>query len=300
MTAVLWRVGCAATVAACVLPLLVLLLTLRDQVIDLRRQLAEAVDERSFAMRRLQELTAVDWPAAGAHNDAGRQLNAQLAVAAASGPSFGGTGLVAPLHLLNTNDDGTVPMPPDTSHLLIEIGCSDRHTIDEVLDHRPKAFLIAFEPLLDKYAVLLARGTTRYHGTKGDRAVPLAHHHQRGVVLPLAVSESGGTHNFTVAAIAGCSSLRPLNSRAKWGPWCRRQMEMRRVPSITLTAALRLGGSLPVKELKIDAQVRVCISISLLCLDGRSQQQRSTLARCARPPTLGLVCKNPPLRKPES
>lgn len=126
--------------------------------------------------------------------------------------------------------------------------------MDEVLGRDPGAFLLAFEPLLDKYAVLLARGTTRYHGTKADRAVPIGHHHQRGVVLPLAVSATGGVHNFSVQAIAGCSSLSQVNRHAGWGSWCQRQLEMRLVPSITLAAALHLTGDLPVRELKIDAQ----------------------------------------------
>ena len=73
-----------------------------------------------------------------------------------------------------------------------------------------KAFVLTFEPLLDKYAVLLARGTKRFHGAGSlDQAVPLAHHHQRGVVLPIAVSPAHGSRMATinVSRIAGCSSL---------------------------------------------------------------------------------------------
>ena len=114
------------------------------------------------------------------------------------------TALMAPLQIAHLTSRGTIPMPNTTTHVLIEIGCSDRHTLDDVLTSRRGAFLLAFEPLLDKYAVLLARGTTRYHGTKADRAVPLAHHHERGIVLPLAVSATASVHNFSVASIAGC------------------------------------------------------------------------------------------------
>jgi len=168
--------------------------------------------------------------------------------------AHGDGALIAPIQIASLTQDGTISMPKRTRYVLIEIGCSDRHTLDDELGRRQDGFLIAFEPLLDKYAVLLARGTTRYHGTKADRAVPLAHHHQRGVVLPLAVSASGGVHNFSVGSIAGCSSLRHVNAQAGWGHWCRRQLEWRLVPSITLTAALLLSGSLPVRQIKIDAQ----------------------------------------------
>ena len=73
---------------------------------------------------------------------------------------------------------GAIPSPNGTDRVFMEIGCSDMVTADdEVLPSQPTTFLISFEPLLDKYAVLLARGTRRYHGGQGaDKAVPLAHH----------------------------------------------------------------------------------------------------------------------------
>ena len=67
--------------------------------------------------------------------------------------------------------------------------------------------MIAFEPLLDKYAVVLARGTRRYHKSQIDMAVPLARHHKRGILLPLALSPTGGPVNLTVMERAGCSSI---------------------------------------------------------------------------------------------
>ena len=36
--------------------------------------------------------------------------------------------------------------------------------------------------------------------------------HRRGVVLPLAVSPTGGPINFTVGHIAGCSSMLPVHT----------------------------------------------------------------------------------------
>ena len=209
---------------------------LEQQVAFLKTQLAES--------RRLEERPGR--PA--------QRPQLQLNIAAAFTKTTTRT-LMAPLQIAALTKAGTIPMPDTTQYVLIEIGCSDRHTLDETLGNRPGAFLISFEPLLDKYAVLLSRGTTRYHGKKADRAVPLAHHHERGVVLPLAVAAVPGMHNFSVAAIAGCSSLSALNTNAGWAPWCRRQIEARWVPSITLAAALHMSGShLPVRELKIDAQ----------------------------------------------
>ena len=163
--------------------------------------------------------------------------------------------LVLPTHVATLGRDGAIAMPPDTEYAFIEVGCSDFNTLDQnLLGKHPKAFLLAFEPLLDKYAVLLSRGTERYHGMRKDRAVPLGHHHERAVVLPLAVSEKGGMQNISVSNMAGCSSLVPMNPRMRWAPWCRSRLEKRLVPSISLTAALRLTGSLPVRHLKLDAQ----------------------------------------------
>ena len=73
---------------------------------------------------------------------------------------------------------------------------------DGSLERAPDAFLLAFEPLLDKYATLLARGGPRFNG-RGvvDRAVPLGHHHPRAVVLPIAVAPARATRS--AAATAG-------------------------------------------------------------------------------------------------
>ena len=60
---------------------------------------------------------------------------------------------------------------------------------------RGASFLLSFEPLVDKYALLLAKGTKRFVGSKKDIAVPLGRHHKRGVVLPFAVSPAGGDIN---------------------------------------------------------------------------------------------------------
>ena len=99
-----------------------------------------------------------------------------------------GNSLVTGLHVAMLDPTGAVVAPADVKYALLEIGCSDRDTLDDKLDQDYRdAFLLSFEPLMDKYAVLASRGTRRM--AKGaDRAVPVGHHHTRGVVLPIAVS----------------------------------------------------------------------------------------------------------------
>ncbi len=107
---------------------------------------------------------------------------------------------------------------------------------------------------LAQYAVLLARGTRVYHKDTLDMAVPLGHHHHRGVVLPFAVTARGGPVRFHVSHVAGCSSTLEMNRSTTWGKFCLGQLETRTVPSLSLTSALGLAGSLPIGLLKLDAQ----------------------------------------------
>lgn len=61
------------------------------------------------------------------------------------------------LSLVRLLQNGTVPVPPGTKEVLIEVGANSRNTADqEMLPRRPNAFLLTFEPLLDKYATLLS------------------------------------------------------------------------------------------------------------------------------------------------
>lgn len=161
------------------------------------------------------------------------------------------------LHVANLdNNTGAIVTPPGTKRIFMEIGCSDVNTLDDdVLDLDPEAFLLSFEPMLDKWAVLAARGTSRYHGERKDLAVPLGHHHRRGHVLPLAVSTSRGATTMHISRIAGCSSLRASRRGGEKDSECRRQSERRVVPAITLGDALALApAELPVRLLKLDAQ----------------------------------------------
>ena len=165
------------------------------------------------------------------------------------------SGLQATVQVAQTDAAGAIVAPHGTTHVVLEIGCSDRNTLDEErLPHDRGAFLIAFEPMLDKYAVLLARGTARYGNGKTDVAVPLGHLHQRGVVLPFAVTARGGPVAFHVSQVAGCSSTSAVNNATSWGRWCTQGLEERQVPSISLAAAIGLAGAHPIELIKIDAQ----------------------------------------------
>ena len=160
------------------------------------------------------------------------------------------TKLFAKLHLV-TLQKGIVPMV-GADHAVVEIGCSDRDTLDETdLPKDKRAFLLSFEPLIDKYATLLARARPWY---SRQRAVPLGHHHPRGVVFPLAVSTTEGQQTIRVHAVSGCSSLLPLNTQKYWASHCQKVAEKRTVGTLTLERALAMTGTLPVKLIKLDAQ----------------------------------------------
>lgn len=159
-------------------------------------------------------------------------------------------------------------MPPSTTSLLVEVGCSNRDTMDqEELPALRDAFLFSFEPLIDKYATLLARGdaqfNTELHNKKmvvvNDRFQPLGHHHRRGVVLPIAVAPSSGSFAMNVSRLSGCSSLMPFASETRVGMMgsdeCRAVMETRVVPALSLAKVLKLmPPDLPIHTLKLDVQ----------------------------------------------
>mmetsp|Transcript_47385 Transcript_47385/g.101147 ORF Transcript_47385/g.101147 Transcript_47385/m.101147 type:complete len:249 (-) Transcript_47385:226-972(-) len=85
----------------------------------------------------------------------------------------------------------------------------------------------------------------------------LGHHHERGIILPLAVGDvptEGGAHkHFNVGRNAGCSSALPLNQKSNRLKWCKAVSEQRTVPMVSLEALLGWAAR-PVDFLKIDAQ----------------------------------------------
>lgn len=78
--------------------------------------------------------------------------------------------LFSAVEVAKLSPNGGILMPPGIRDVIIEIGCSDRNTMDdETLPNRPHSFLIAFEPLIDKYASLLAKVRLRRPGTSSCR-----------------------------------------------------------------------------------------------------------------------------------
>lgn len=165
--------------------------------------------------------------------------------------------LQVPLHVLQL-ENGRIPVPNRTTALFVEIGTNAFDTLDEtLLPKRPGAFLVAFEPLVDKWSLLLARNA------RARVVGKLGWHHPRGVILPLAVSDREGVVPFYVSPRDGCSSLRRTH-RPERGGWrtngfvrnaCAKTVQVRPVPAVTLRTVLDewLAGW-QVARLKIDAQ----------------------------------------------
>ena len=138
------------------------------------------------------------------------------------------------LHLV----DGRVPLPPNITHIVVEIGCNGHKLLWDLpfpFGHIPgvsagvplslqrHVLLVSFEPLLDKYAFYLSlqksHGQTGHKRQRGDAlhslllsgietppdlgwSVP-----GRAIVLPYAVGSPEGYADFHVSRSDGCSSL---------------------------------------------------------------------------------------------
>lgn len=150
-----------------------------------------------------------------------------------------------------TLQHGRLPIPHNHSRIALEIGVSDRDTMDvELLPKWRDLFLVSAEPLVDKYARGLAR---KKHG-KGDGFQPLGHHDDRGLILPLAVGNVGDEPQVRTLAVgydnAGCSSLRELDKRSNRLKWCAKVGERRSVPVVSLRTLLSWIGP-PTREIEI-------------------------------------------------
>ena len=177
--------------------------------------------------------------------------------------------LTAQVQLAQTNAVGALDIPPQFSTIVLEIGANSRDTLDSLLlPKSPKemssavswpnahAFLVTFEPLLDKYATLLSRHS------RPDHRSPLGYHHKRGVVLPFAVAPSeavGGVAELKLSGrMDGCASL--LDVRSKYfSSDCTNLtgvLERRQVPAVTLSTVMHswIPASRDVAFAKIDAQ----------------------------------------------
>jgi hypothetical protein len=178
--------------------------------------------------------------------------------------SVGSNGIYAQLKLVELLPNGTLPLPSKTTHILLEVGANTRNTVDyEKLGQKQhaNAFLLTFEPILDKYASLLARNS------RPDSKALLGHHHRRGVVLPFAVSSQDGFAPLHMhGTFDGCASLlqrgeiRFRRECIDPNPNSSRALDTRLVPTVTLHRVLSEwlawegGGGWPIEYLKIDAQ----------------------------------------------
>ena len=123
--------------------------------------------------------------------------------------------------------------------------------------------MLAFEPLLDKYAAMLSRHS-RPLGLKANAAA-LGYFHAQGIILPLAVGTADGNATFHVSQLDGCSSLLP-HQRARDGSHagypkhartsCLDVVEQRVVPTVSLQTVLQrwVPAHLTLTRLKVDAQ----------------------------------------------
>lgn len=168
------------------------------------------------------------------------------------------TPLLARLQVANLRE-GRLSISSSTpwKQAFIEIGCSDFNTLDNNAGQiSPGTLLLSFEPLVDKYASLLARGRSRHNLSDAYNfdVWPLGQHHVRGVVLPVAIGPEAGSHEITVTDVAGCSSLAQFNKGFPTKHFCFGAHERRLVETITLdTAVSMLPPAIPV-VVKIDAQ----------------------------------------------
>ena len=118
--------------------------------------------------------------------------------------------LTAPLHVLSM-PNGHINIPNKTAGIWLEIGTNSFDTLEGALTKHPNVFLVSFEPLVDKWALMLAKGT------RSRVAGPLGRHHARGIILPFAVSDADGYADFHVSPRDGCSSLKPKHMPTRGG-----------------------------------------------------------------------------------
>lgn len=164
---------------------------------------------------------------------------------------------IAPMHVANLNKNGVFSaIKTHFEPVFLEIGTSDRNTMDvELLPAFPRGFLVSVEPLVDKYA----RGLTRSKNARKvrDAYEELGKHHERGMILPLAIgptaTEHGQFNAFHVGSNAGCSSILNVSKAASFGYWCRNIREIRQVWTITLEKLMAMIDR-KIEFLKIDAQ----------------------------------------------
>lgn len=90
--------------------------------------------------------------------------------------------------------DGKFPIPEKYTSVVMEIGANNRNTMDvEYLPRHPDAFLLTFEPLIDKYSALHARHPAL---RTPDRWSPLGFHTKEGLFYRGQYRIRPGSPNF--------------------------------------------------------------------------------------------------------
>jgi len=150
--------------------------------------------------------------------------------------------LSARLALANFDDRGHLALPPNVRNIELEVGANSRDVrMDEGhLEQHPDTFLLAFEPLLDKFAWYVSRN--QKPDVRSDLGRPLPN----VAVFPFAIVNGAEKElMFNVSAVDGCSSLLDFSDKlaappgaATWAKWaeknCMKTVEKRPVPSVSL------------------------------------------------------------------
>lgn len=215
-------------------------------------------------------------------SSASLQANEQQAHLPA-GWAVAGAALHATLQVFGDMDEaGAFVLPPNITHVVIEVGANARNWLwDETVPasipgilpntrvrDQPHVLLIAFEPLLDKYAAYLSMLT---HSDSLWPPPPGWSVRDRAIVLPFAVAPSRDASSdkshragtLHVADVDGCSSLRAMDRERISGRWnntalmryCGHRARRVRVPTVSLETVVNvwLAGR-EVSFVKIDAQ----------------------------------------------
>lgn len=155
------------------------------------------------------------------------------------------TNLVVPVHI-GVLMDGMLPIPPETTSVLLEIGSSDRNTLDEeLLPRQHGSFLVTAEPLLDKYARALTRW--RRANAVRDSLEPLGQHHARGIILPLAIAPVPVPARSEAYAGGGGAGHTPSTPARAYGPRAHghdgRGVASAETSGLGATRTLNVGGN---------------------------------------------------------
>ena len=160
---------------------------------------------------------------------------------------------------------GALVVPPEVNELWIDVGTNSFG--DSIYgDHKGKipqnVFVLAFEPLLDKYAAMLAKNSPRL--SWDSRFVSPGQYHRQGIIFPFAIGKDG-LANFTVSTMDGCSTLGDFNgvhhfaddNSRKRQIGCSASSQTRSVPSVKLEAIIDLlprDRDWQYQYMKVDAQ----------------------------------------------